>query len=304
MTSAPYFSIVGFFLALNLAPARALAVCGDVTGDGNISASDALKVLNAGIGGAVDLTCSCDDCFETTTTLPPTTTTTTLRISRTLQVSRKGAGTGSVTSNPSGINCGSDCKESYSDGTAVSLTAHPGVDSDFDGWSGDVPSSCVGSNGPCSVSMNKNRNVVATFVPAAGSTYIRYQNRLVCGGLYTTFTLRSEDTGIEWSANTDEFSPYEQHPLRLLGRFVLSNARTCPDIVFDIDPLHELAEECSPSCGGAYCQDGDGATYKLRVEILGQEVPPPEQGTWLVLYEETDSGSPYGCERARWKAVQ
>jgi hypothetical protein len=43
------------------------AVCGDVTGDGERLASDALAVLRAAVGQSVPLECSCEDCVTTTT---------------------------------------------------------------------------------------------------------------------------------------------------------------------------------------------------------------------------------------------
>ena len=42
-----------------------------------------------------------------------------------LTVSKAGAGSGSVTSSPAGINCGSDCSENYTSNTSVILTATP-----------------------------------------------------------------------------------------------------------------------------------------------------------------------------------
>jgi CSLREA domain-containing protein len=77
-----------------------------------------------------------------------------------LTVSLAGAGSGSVTSNPAGISCPSDCSENYADGTLVDLTATASAGSRFTGWSGD----CTGT-GTCSLTMSAARAVTATFVP-------------------------------------------------------------------------------------------------------------------------------------------
>ncbi len=77
---------------------------------------------------------------------------------RTLSVATAGSGSGTVTSDPAGIDCGADCSEGYEDGTSVALTATPDGSSVFDGWSGD----CTGT-GSCAVTMNGPRNVTATF---------------------------------------------------------------------------------------------------------------------------------------------
>lgn len=82
----------------------------------------------------------------------------------TLSVVRAGDGSGTVTSDPSGIDCGADCSEGYEAGTPVSLTATPDAGSVFDGWSGD----CSGT-GACQVTMNGPHDVTATFSPASQS---------------------------------------------------------------------------------------------------------------------------------------
>jgi glucose/arabinose dehydrogenase len=59
----------------------------------------------------------------------------------TLSVATAGIGSGTVTSAPPGIMCGSggaDCAESYLDQTVVNLTPVEDLDSLFAGWSGDV----------------------------------------------------------------------------------------------------------------------------------------------------------------------
>jgi hypothetical protein len=74
-----------------------------------------------------------------------------------LTVNKDGTGSGTVTSNPAGINCGSDCSESYNSGTLVTLTATYAADSIFAGWSGD-PDCSDGQ-----VSMNASKTCTATF---------------------------------------------------------------------------------------------------------------------------------------------
>jgi subtilisin len=68
-------------------------------------------------------------------------------------------GSGSVISNPAGINCQSDCTEDYLNGTTVELTATPDNGWSFLGWSG----SCVGT-GSCVLSMFDQKSITATFV--------------------------------------------------------------------------------------------------------------------------------------------
>jgi len=77
----------------------------------------------------------------------------------TLTVNIAGAGTGAVTSNPAGIDCGADCTEGYEEGTVVTLTAIPDTGSIFIGWSGG---GCSGID-ECVVTMNADITVTATF---------------------------------------------------------------------------------------------------------------------------------------------
>ncbi|MFC2042682.1 trypsin-like serine protease [Chloroflexota bacterium] len=75
-----------------------------------------------------------------------------------LTASKTGTGSGTVTSSPPGINCGSDCSEYYTPNTAVTLSATPATGSTFRGWSG----ACTGM-GSCVVSMTNDKTVTAHF---------------------------------------------------------------------------------------------------------------------------------------------
>ena len=71
------------------------------------------------------------------------------------------AGSGSVISNPTGLNCGATCSADFSNGTAVTLTA---TGAGFTGWSGG----CTGT-GACVVTLNANTAVTATFTAVPGN---------------------------------------------------------------------------------------------------------------------------------------
>ena len=78
----------------------------------------------------------------------------------TLSVAKAGAGTGTVTSSPAGINCGADCSQAFPAGTSVILTANPADGSTFGGWSGG---SCSGTGTTCAFTLNGTTNVDAEF---------------------------------------------------------------------------------------------------------------------------------------------
>lgn len=81
----------------------------------------------------------------------------------TLTVTKAGTGSGTVTSNSAGIHCGADCSEVYTSGTVVTLRATPAADSTFSGWS----RACTGK-GPCTVKMDADKSVTATFTKSGG----------------------------------------------------------------------------------------------------------------------------------------
>ncbi|MEA1050407.1 InlB B-repeat-containing protein [Lamprobacter modestohalophilus] len=67
-------------------------------------------------------------------------------------------GRGSITSDPDGVDCGSDCSQSYADGTNVTLTATPETGYSFSGWGGD----CSGSDF-CEIEMTQDKAITANF---------------------------------------------------------------------------------------------------------------------------------------------
>jgi len=76
-----------------------------------------------------------------------------------LTLTPEGTGTGTVTSEPAGINCGATCSHSFSAGEEVTLSAEAAVGSEFSGWSG-----CDSEpEGKCKVTMSAAREVKASF---------------------------------------------------------------------------------------------------------------------------------------------
>ena len=76
----------------------------------------------------------------------------------TLSVTRAGSGTGTVSSSPAGISCGSTCSAPFA-AIPITLTATRDAGSVFSGWSGG---GCSGT-GTCQVQLSSDQQVTATF---------------------------------------------------------------------------------------------------------------------------------------------
>jgi hypothetical protein len=79
----------------------------------------------------------------------------------TLNVTKSGSGSGSVVSDPAGINCGSTCSMTSDNGQLIRLTATPAPGSVFVGWSGG----CTGAT--CAPTLVSDLTVTAVFDTAA-----------------------------------------------------------------------------------------------------------------------------------------
>lgn len=80
-------------------------------------------------------------------------------ILRILTVVRTGSGSGTVTSLPAGISCGSQCSSPFDHGTSVLLMAAPASGSSFKQWSG----ACGGTETIATVTMDADRTCNAEF---------------------------------------------------------------------------------------------------------------------------------------------
>jgi len=80
-------------------------------------------------------------------------------VPETLAVSKTGGGSGSVTSSPAGVSCGTSCSHDFVYGTTVALDVRAARGSTFHGWSGD----CSGRS-DCVLTMSAASFVEASFV--------------------------------------------------------------------------------------------------------------------------------------------
>lgn len=116
------------------------------------------------------------------------------------QLSITKSGSGTITSNPSGINCGSECSYPYEEGTTVALTAIEGQGYTFSGWSG----ACSGTE-ICELEMDSSKDVTATFIP----DIIDYYTLTVSLSGTGSGVLSSTPLGISCGDECEESYPYE-----------------------------------------------------------------------------------------------
>lgn len=125
-----------------------------------------------------------------------------------LTVTKAGNGSGTVTSSPAGIACGSACSQDYTGGTLVTLTAVAAPGSTFAGWSGD---GCSGT-GVCALTTNADATVTASFsligkncvVPEVKGKTLRAARRSIrthacTAGTVTRMTSRAVKRGLVMS---------------------------------------------------------------------------------------------------------
>ena len=74
------------------------------------------------------------------------------------EITSSGSASGKVVSNPIGIDCGTDCTQTYTSGKVITLSPVPAANSKFAGWTGDTD--CTDG----SVTINANKACTAKFV--------------------------------------------------------------------------------------------------------------------------------------------
>jgi Divergent InlB B-repeat domain len=246
--SEPYAN--GAMVTLNAIPAAGFVFS---TWSGNSDCADGLVTINAS-----------KTCTATFTAVPQTFT---LNLNVVKAITSAGTGTGTVISNPAGINCGSDCSESYPTGTVVALTATPASGSVFSGWSG-------GGCSTASVAMNQNRNCIATFNAVAVQSFGLSVNKTGTGN----GTVTSNPAGISCGSDCSEsytsgavvalsavpaagstFSGWSGSGCSA-GSVTMNGSRSCT-AVFNSQATRQVPRIgiFRPSVGGWYFDNGNGS---------------------------------------------
>jgi hypothetical protein len=145
-----------------------------------------------------------------------------------LTVAKEGGGTGTVSSEPPGIDCGSTCSEKFNLDDEVTLEAVADPGSVFSGWdAGDCEDETVSAvEGTCTVTMNEPKKVTATFdalpqVVAKPAQPILYDEATLRGevnpsGLPTEYRFEYL-TEEEYEDNGETFEGAQQTPVAKLA---------------------------------------------------------------------------------------
>lgn len=184
--------------------------------------------------------------------------------SYTLSVSKAGTGSGTVTG--TGINCGADCSETYTSGTSVTLSASP-TSGTFTGWSG----ACTGT-GTCSLTMNANKSVTATFDVGAGgqcnsvSVNSNIGTNWLIGGDGLSQALYSPGYPAYVTGETYSFDPGDGGPLNAGSYGITADT-----------PAGYNPPTISPSAN-QNCPTGGSITFTLNYTTVDEPPPPPPGG--------------------------
>ena len=112
-----------------------------------------------------------------------------------LTIRKSGSGSGTITSNPTGVNCGATCTATFPQGNPITVSAVANGNSVFTGWSGG---GCSGTNSSCTVTLwnGGGKTVTATFESSQTATSVLTVRKSGSGN----GTITSNPTGINCGA--------------------------------------------------------------------------------------------------------
>lgn len=187
-----------------------------------------------------------------------------------LSVFKGGTGSGTVTSSPAGIDCGSVCGAEFEQGALVTLTPQPAAGSEFGGWSG----ACTGSGG-CQVTIDEAASVTVTFALEEGTPPPTEFELTVFRTGTGAGTVTSSPAGIDCgTACIVEFGA---------GQIVT--------LVADPDPGSEFAGWSGACAGAGACEVPIDEARSVSAGFEPQPPPPPLRFSLTVLKAGSGSGT-------------
>ena len=219
----------------------------------------------------------------------------------TIQAS-SGAGSGTVTSAPAGIDCGADCEEPFAHGTVVTLIATPDPGSVFASWKG-FQSDCLDGT----VTMNGDRTCWAQFDAATHTVTVStigdgngsitsVPSGLNCGSnCDEDFVEGTVVTLIPASGQGSVFSHWQGDPDCTDGSLTVTEPIDCQG-VFDLLPPDNYVLTYALSGGGS----GTVTSSPAGIDCGTDCVHSFTQGTVVTMTATPDPGSVF----AAWKGVQ
>jgi hypothetical protein len=197
-----------------------------------------------------------------------------------LIVSLTGTGSGTVTSSPSGINCGSDCSETYNYNTSVTLTASASTGSTFAGWSGGSgsASSCSGT-GNCEFNLTQNSGVTATFTLATHT--ITASAVGVNGSISPSGAVSGVNHGTSQSFTVTPSSGYQAVMYGTCGGNLVGSTYTTNPITADCS----VTANFNPTGSNQTLPPGDNVQVSVPVSL-----PSGGTGTVTITFDQIDTG--------------
>jgi len=168
-----------------------------------------------------------------------------------LTVIKAGNATGSVTSDPTGINCGSDCVQAYTINTTVTLTGTPGTDATFDGWSGNEDctdgSLTMDTNKQCTATFNAVRQLTVSKSGLGNGTIFSNPPGINCGSSCSAWFYLNQPVELTPNPNTySRFSGWSGDADCTDGQVTLANHVACTG---SFDPIYYTLHVLFPGTG-------------------------------------------------------
>jgi len=213
---------------------------------------------------------------------------------------KEGPGSGTVTSQPAGIACGTSCSHAYREGTSVTLSASPGDGSTFVSWAG----ACSGTSPTCTVTMDASKGVTARF----GREYlpdgsIRVADSSIGRDVYDPTGLDQAITATVGGGSTITYFVQVQNDGAFPDSFTIDGAGGGEGFVATYlegqTGTTDITDEVE---GGTYTvadvAPGEGRVFRLAVTI-SETVEPGTEISWTLVTTSAARPSAQDTVRAR-----